>query len=398
LKNISKNSKTKINHTGNRTGSTEHLVRSRINKLLTDAAKNPVTTVCAGAGYGKTRAVFDFLQQQERPFVWIQLSERDNSPARFWENFINTVTQYDISLAGEYTEIGFPDTQEKNDRFQTLRKAALMDKPDIIVFDDFHLLEEPSVLNFMERMINDITPTDMMILICRNLPKVNINTHQIKGYISDIREADLSFSESELTDYLRRQDLFVDGQTIREIYKDTQGWAFSVNLVARSLKRVPNYFGYVKNTLKKNIFELMETDAWNIVPDNLRNFLVRLSLIDHLSAELIGILVDNNEELLYGLRNQSSYVRYDGYGGAYQIHHLFLDFLRTKKDILTDEEIHETYKVAANWCMQNNFKIDALRYFEIIGDYESIVSVFHTLPPVFPLVVYKPPYKFIDYC
>jgi LuxR family maltose regulon positive regulatory protein len=52
-----------------------------------------------------------------------------------------------------------------------------------------------------------------------------------------------------------------------------------------------------------------------------------------------------------------------------------LDFLISKQEILSRKEKHETYKTAANWCVQNNFKIDALKYYEKIGDYESIVSV-----------------------
>jgi len=292
--------------------------------------------------------------------------------------------QFDPHLVDKYREIGFPDTQEKIDRFQQLRKNALMNKPGILVFDDLHLLNDLSVLAFMEKMINGVPANSIIILICRDLPRININTLQIKGYISNINETDLNFMESELTDFLKKQGLSFDKEAIREIFKDTKGWAFAVNLVARSLKRNPNYFGYVKNTLMKNIFGLMEAEAWDLISDPLKHYLVRLSLIDHLSMELVDILAEGNEDLLYGLKNQSAYIRCDNYGGTYQIHHLFLDFLRKKQDILTDEEKYKTYKAAADWCMQNNFKMDALGYFEKIGDYQAIVSVLHTFPPVFP--------------
>jgi ATP/maltotriose-dependent transcriptional regulator MalT len=54
---------------------------------------------------------------------------------------------------------------------------------------------------------------------------------------------------------------------------------------------------------------------------------------------------------------------------------LFLDFLRTKQVLLTDAEKHRIYKASADWCRQNNFKTDALGYYEKVGDYESIVSI-----------------------
>ncbi|MCL2702767.1 MAG: hypothetical protein FWE91_04055 [Defluviitaleaceae bacterium] len=383
MKSVSKNTELLFNQAGNSVGNGDYMVRPRINALFTNAIKNSVIVVCAGAGYGKTRAVSDFLQHQERPSFWVQFNERDNSPTRFWENFTNVVLQFDELLVEKYREIGFPDTQEKMDRFHKLRKDEF-NKPAIIVFDDFHLLNEPSVIYFMEKMINEMPSNGTIILICRDLANININNLQMKGYISEIHETDLSFSESELIEYIKKQKFSIDSHTIHEIYKDTKGWTFAINLVARSLKRMPNYFGYVKNTLKQNIFKLLESESWDTITECLKNFLVKLSLIDHLSVELVETLADNDDVLLSGLKKQNAYIRLDNYGGTYLIHHLFLDFLRTKHDILTDDEKYEAYKAAANWCMQNNFKIDALGYFEKIGDYGSILSVLHTFPPVFP--------------
>ena len=38
-----------------------HFERPRLNQLFKEAAKYPLTIVCAGAGYGKTCAVRDFI-------------------------------------------------------------------------------------------------------------------------------------------------------------------------------------------------------------------------------------------------------------------------------------------------------------------------------------------------
>jgi len=353
-----------------------HLIRQRLNVLLKNAVKNPVLTVCAGAGCGKTRAVSDFLRQQEHPFLWMQISERDNSATRYWENLINSIRRVDETLADKSKSIGFPDTMEKIEQFLNFRHAALMNKPFIIVLDDFHLLKEPSVLFFTEKMINNLSPNLMMILICRDLPKVNIEILHLKGFVSEINEADLNFTEIELLDFLKQHGLSVDSQTIRDIHKDTGGWAFAANLVARSLKKVPMYPGFVKTSLRQNLFKIIEAENWDIISEPLKRFLVKLSLIDRISAELVYIISGNDNELLNGLKQHSAYIRFDNYGGAYLIHHLYLDFLQSKQYILTDEERLETYKAAANWCNQNNFKMDALNYYEKVGDYETIVSIF----------------------
>ena len=362
-----------------RVDDSNHLIRKRINSLLADAEKYPVIIVSAGAGCGKTRAISDFLHQQERSFCWMQFSERDNHPVRFWENFTNTSMQYDINSADKHRKLGFPDTDEKKERFLKISNSFLMNKNGVLVWDDFHLLKEPLVLDFAQMIINEVPPCSTIILICRDLPNIAINAPQVKGSFLEINEKELDFNESELAEYLRKQELSVDSQTIREIFIDTKGWAFAVNLVARSLKRAPNYFGYVKTTLKQNIYKLMEAESWDIIPDNLKYFWVNLSLIDHLSAELVEILADGDDNLLYELKKHNAYIHFDSYLGAYRVHHLFLDFLQTKQDILTEEERRRTYMAAADWCRQNNFKMDALMYYEKVGEYESIASIFWEL-------------------
>jgi LuxR family maltose regulon positive regulatory protein len=303
----------------------------------------------------------------------VQFSEDDNSPAHLWENISEATARVSPGFAEKSRELGFPDTREKFERFLEHRRSALKGKYYIIVFDDVHFLSDPDGLAFMEKAIAELPPNLTLLLISRNVPRIDIKTLQMKGLVSEINEEDLNFTEIEIAGYLKQQGLLIDSQTVREIREDTKGWVFAVNLVARSLKRVPKYAGFVKPTLKPNIFEFMEAENWNALSERLGRFLLRLSLIDRISAELADILADGDEELLSELKRQNAYIRFDNFGGAYLIHHLYLDFLKSKQDLLTSEEKIQVYKTAADWCNRNNFKVDALTYFEKVGDYEAIV-------------------------
>jgi LuxR family maltose regulon positive regulatory protein len=369
-----------------------HLIRQRTHELLTSAVNNSVSTVitvCAGAGCGKTQAVLDFLKQRGELFFWVQISECDNTVSRLWENIIASINQVDADIALQCKELGFPDTDEKIERFAKFRNDTLTDNPHIIVWDDVHLLKESSVLHFAETIINILLPNKRMILIGRDLPQMNIKILDLKGYVSHIREKDLNFTESELTDYFRKLRLSVGSHTIHEIYGDTKGWVFAINLIARSLERLPKYFGYIQNTFKKDIFELMEAESWHLLSEQLKRFLIKLSLIDHLSAELVEMLAAGETHVLSELKYVNAYIRFDGSLGTYFIHHLFSNFLNTKHGMLTEDEKHKTYTAAADWCNQNNFKTDALNYYEKISDYESIVSMFFFLPLDIPYEIAK---------
>jgi LuxR family maltose regulon positive regulatory protein len=274
-----------------------HLIRHRLNFLLTNLTNKPVTTVCARTGFGKTRAVSDYLR---------------------WAN-----------------------------------------NPDIIVFDDIHLSIDASIHEHLRNIAEGTSADLKLILIFHEIPAVlksSVDALRERDLVSELNEADLNFNEIELANCLKQQNVFLDTQTLREIYKDTGGWAFAINPVVRSLKRIPKYTGFVQSRLKPNIFEFMETANWATISDGLKRFLIRLSLVDRLDAEFVNLLAENmdcKEELLSEFKKQIAYIKFDNSEGIYFIHDLYLDFLREKQSILKNEEKNETISIAVKYQGQS---------------------------------------------
>ena len=374
-----------------------HFERPRLNQLFLDAVKYPLVVVCAGAGYGKTSAVNDFAQEYQASTTWIQLSERDNVAARFWENFTHAVALVNIPFANAITKLGFPDTKEKINQYMVLLQDLVKVKQRIIVMDDFHCIEDPQVIRFVEEcLVLKMPPGTSLFLLTRSTPRINTAGFVSRGVIFNLGENDLRFTENELAQYFRNLDISVQPEHVREIMQDTEGWVFSINLIARSYQKAPGYNGYLRSAMKENIFRLMETEVWDEISRHLQLFLVRLSLIDHLSFDLVAILSHGKEELTAGVEKQNAYIRRDSYINTYHIHPLFLEFLTAKQDLLSEEQKHETYKIAGVWCNKNGFNIDALSYYEKIGDYISIVSVLFALPAQIPYDIAKYASEILD--
>jgi LuxR family maltose regulon positive regulatory protein len=361
-----------------------HIERPRLSQLFMNAVNYPLVMICAGAGYGKTSAVHDFVQDYQVTTTWIQLSERDNVGSRFWENYTHSVAQVNKPLAAAIGKLGFPDTQDKVNQYLTLLRDFTEIKQRIIVMDDVHLIEDSSVLCFLERAFQNIPLGTSLFLISRSVPRINTAGLISKGRMFTVSESDLRFTETELAQCFRGQKNLLLPNSLREIMEDTEGWAFAINLIARSYQKAPGYGGYLRNAMKINVFQLMETEIWNGVSKRLQRFLIRLSLIDHLSVDLIAFLAGGDRELIAEFERQNAYIRRDNYINAYLIHHLFLEFLSQKQDLLTEDEKRKTYAIAGDWCNRNGFKIDAMTYYEKTGDYESIVSIFFSLPTQIP--------------
>ncbi|MCL2749976.1 MAG: LuxR C-terminal-related transcriptional regulator [Coriobacteriia bacterium] len=359
-------------------GNSFRLQRTRLNNLLEAAAGNHrLIIVSAGVGYGKTFAIQDFVESYGASTLWMQLSVRDNVSARFWENYTHTVQQSNQLLATVLGELGFPDTPDKLNRYSVALETYPEEEKDILVIDDLHLIEDPSVLQFLSYLTSNIPPQRTVIIISRSTPDISLAKQYAQGQVSNFSEDELRFTENEIAQFFNQMDISLPPGSLQDIYRDTEGWAFAINIIARSYQKTSLYGGYAKDAMRATVFQYMEAEIWSGLSKNLKGFLVKLSLIDHLSINLIELLAKSDyEAILYDLEQQSAYVRRDTYMNAYQIHHLFLDFLSQKQGILTEEQRHETYKIAGDWCSNSGFKIDAMTYYEKIGDYDEIISIF----------------------
>jgi len=354
----------------------DYLERSRLNDLLKKAMEYPLIIVCAGSGYGKTRTVHSFFNNYSAIAPWMQISERDNIPLRIWES----ITEMSLMVSREYSssllEIGFPKTDQAFSKFIDAMKKHIAPHPGKIIgiFDDFHLLHNPEILSFFERMVNS-SPSNMPImLITRNMPDINLVGMSMRKKVFLIQEDMLRFTEDEIAKYFSQFNLPVTNVDIRNIYDDTQGWAFAINLIGRSLSKNQKYERYALEAMKKNIFKLIEAEILQTISGPLERFLMRIALLDRLSASLVKTLA-NDEKLISGMEQLNAYIRYDFNMDTYMIHHMLRDYLRQKQEkILTDEERTQTYEAAAVWCDANGYQMDAFYYYEKSANYDAITQ------------------------
>ncbi|MDR1058529.1 MAG: helix-turn-helix transcriptional regulator, partial [Treponema sp.] len=227
-------------------GNQIYLERPQIDRLLKKAVQNPAVIVCAGAGYGKTQAVYSFVRKHPALTCWIQFSERDNIGKRFWENFITGVSVGNKKAAEKLAGIDFPETERELERyFRIPRTETRTDESYLFVYDDFHLIHDKKVLRFLERSITAPFSNIVSILISRTEPAINLETLRVRGRLGRINEDDLRFSREEIAEYFRIQNIKAPPQTVSSIYHDTEGWAFAIPLAGLSLKNAPAGASYV---------------------------------------------------------------------------------------------------------------------------------------------------------
>ena len=355
------------------TQSSVFMKRTRLDNMLEQAVSFPMVAVYAGAGYGKTRTVYSFLKEQSAYITWMQLSDSDNDIDCFWKKYTDMISLTWPETASRFAKIGFPYSDEDFPRFVEIRSEVFSPHgKTIVVYDDFHLLRNPAVLHFFERDINSLPSHGTVITISRTIPKINVNSMMMSERIFTIRENDLCFTEDEVAEYFKQLKLPVTRQEVRDIYDDTHGWAFAVNLIGRSLSSNKKYDRYALAALKENVYKLIEPEISHVRNKPVWGFLLRISLIDHFTADIINNLASEDVHVS-ALDKLNAYIRYDHHLGIYIIHKLLIDYLRQYHDEIPDCEKCSTYNKAGIWCENNKYPAEALTYYEKAGNYDSII-------------------------
>ena len=327
-----------------------YLERPRIDNLLLEAVKRPVVTIIAGAGYGKTHAVYSFVHRHSFPVLWISLTERDNNGDKFWENFYSTVRMYDDENAEFLKDLGFPSTERKINCYLRMPYKDKGLGKCLIVFDDLHSIHNQEVLHFIERAMSVHHSGICSILMSRCEIPINLLSLEAKGLLAKIGQDDLKFSLAEQNRYFELRGIRQAGQAARDIYRSTEGWVFAIRLAGEVLireqaalltRRGLTLAQSGPEIFKANIFKLIEKEIVSVISPPLRQFLVKLSLI-HVHNE--GLLEKiGSPSLMEELGRIGAFIDLDTYTGIYQIHPLLLEYLQSLQEELSGAEKREVY-------------------------------------------------------
>jgi ATP/maltotriose-dependent transcriptional regulator MalT len=195
------------------------VVRSRLLRLLEDSWGADVTLVCAGAGYGKTTLLATWVDGSAAvPSAWLTLGPEDNDPALFAARLCDAMVEGGILADRCGSTI--------NAVVDALRTRPRDRGRAVVVLDDVHLIDEPSVLAAFAD-IGEVDPDHLrLVLSGRSEPPLPLARLRADRRVVDIRREDLAFDQSEARELLggANDDLDADLWMAR-VLAVSEGWA-----------------------------------------------------------------------------------------------------------------------------------------------------------------------------
>lgn len=374
-----------------------HVERSRLTQQLQRGLSQPLTLVCAGAGFGKTTLVscwLSVLEEQQGQAqgalrsAWLSLDSHDSDLASFLTYFIAALrTRFPDACAGTLNLIGARTDPPPGLLAATLiNEIALLPEPFVVVLDDFGCLRGEAVPELLNLLLQHWPPSMHMVLISRYNPPLSLARLRANGQISEIRSRDLRFTREETLAYLAMVlPEPPNPSVLAALEHRNEGWIAGLQLAALALR------GLSEGEPSEAIIAVGEADAAEYLvdevllgqPPTIQAFLLKTSILDRFCVSLCEAVAAHDDPdcaaqtcLEWIERANLFVIPLDPRQRWYRYHHLFQKMLHKRlHERFTQEEVLRLHRNAADWFAGQGLIDEALHHALVAGDQDRVVSL-----------------------
>ena len=344
--------------------------RPRLHELVERGTTGLVTLVSAHAGSGKTVLLSSWAAEAEpRRVAWLGLDRDDNWSPRFWLGV-------ERALAGTGALDGTSaNPGEARLALQIADRLEGRDEPVVLVLDDFHEIESPIVQRELQTLI-DRSPSGLrLVLSTRADPGLRLQRLRLTDDLVEIRAAELAFTLDECGEALEPFATDLAEGDVQALCDRTEGWAAGIRLAALSLASESDRAGFLRRFAgdDRAVADYLLNEILDRQPDRLREFLLRTSVPDTISAELADALTGRRDggRVLAELAAANFLV--SGYVGSevrYRYHGLLLEFLRAQLRRTRPHDLGLLQRLSARWHWTAHEPVPAFRDALAGGDWD----------------------------
>lgn len=270
------------------------LPRPALERVLVSALSSQrAVLVCAPAGYGKTAALGRALDQLPagQAHAWVSLDPGDDLH-RLLECLIAALEPYDPpwrqapeGLAAAAALAGDRARQALVDALVNTLEACEVPH-GVIVLDDFHHVDDPACLAFVDLWLQRLGTRWTLAIASRHEPPLRLARLRAAGELAEIRQAALRFGPEEARALLGACGL--DPAAADALYARTDGWAAGLRLAVNGARG-----GTPGGAIDRPAFDFLATEVLERIDPALRRFLLATSVLQDLDEARCTALTDD---------------------------------------------------------------------------------------------------------
>jgi len=307
--------------------------RSRLESALANAlAEARLVLVSAPAGFGKTTLLTQQIARLETStaLAWIAADE-DDDLARLAACCVAALEPYDLPWRTSPDAVvsaldGAPPQRRKELAGEFINTLAATDVPrGLIVIDDAHRIQDPTVFAFLDHVIERLPAHWGIVIATRVDPPMALARLRARGELVEFRQEDLRFTHDEVEALVDVSPASTNARgDAGHLLQRTQGWAAGLGL-ALSTRRSSGAL------TERHVYDYLAAEVLADMPEDLRRFLLRCSVLAELQAErCVAVSGDRRAaQWLAEIERRGLFVSVRGEGAesTLHLHDLFRDCL-----------------------------------------------------------------------
>lgn len=375
--------------------------RSDLNRLLDKGADLPLTLVSAPPGFGKTTLTAAWLKNKKAAggttCCWLSLHSSDNLPVTFWRYFTAVLQNAIPEFGAKILALLVASTPPPIETIVAylINELAALSQPLILVLDDYHVVHLKSIHTSLNLLLDHLPENVHLILVTREDPQLSLARRRARQQMVEIRAADLRFGLGETCLYFEQvMHLVLNPEQLKAVDQRVEGWIVGLQLAALSLQghADPQSFLQTLAGVDRSVADYLVEEVLQRQTKEVREFLLRTSVLDHLSAPLCEALMagspfqyDGDDDLLESPfasmldrleRTNLFLIPLDNQHEWYRYHHLFAQLLRQRlRQLYGDTECKRLLNLASQWFEGQGDPAGAIRYAFQSGDLQRAAQL-----------------------
>ena len=356
--------------------------RPRLRSRLDATLNAPLSVVVAPAGSGKTVLLSQWAASHpDVRVIWIGLEQADSDPRRLLDHLLSAV----LPPGHGTTDLGRPHavTARAFGRpvLESLVGVFREHPPVVLVLDDLQHLAGSPLLPDLWWLADNVPEHTHLIFSSRIDYGLGWGRHRLSHSLIELRQSDLALDEAASATLLERIiGAPVSPRTLSAVMERTEGWAAGVVLTGLGLRSEadPEQFARELRGTDRLISEYLSEQALAQQPPERRSLLLRLSVLDRMSAELVESIlsVDDATSLFEELERESMFlVALDRNREWFRFHPMFRELLRYRLKAEHPGAATEILTAAADWHIARGDASSAIDYLLEAGSWERAATV-----------------------
>ena len=350
-------------------------ISERLQECLRPIAGCALTTIVAPMGYGKTTAVNWYLEEwaKHREMTVIRVSVYSDNLAIFWKSVQEAFAHGGYGFLREYDCPA--DAAESSLLTDDLCHALGGKTPCCIFIDDFHLLRDARVANFLCTLANRLPPNVHLVVAGRDrfLPAEAVL--RLGGRIYQIGPEQLRMNHTELAVYAGRCGVELTDRQVGQLLYTSEGWFSAVYLSLRTFSER----GSLPDR-ESDIYGMFTAAMIDPLPPEAQEFLAVMGLADEFTVEMAKTVTGNAgaDALLRSLTGQNAFVKRLPDSPNYRFHHMMKECAAHTFETLPQARRQAYLERYGRWYEEHGQYLHAMTAYRQAGDYDALLRVVQT--------------------